>query len=74
MAQRPRIAVLMDPIRAINPAKDSTLAMMLAAQARGVELSYFEQRDLWVRDGVSMARLRPVTVRNDPRARALVGR
>ena len=67
MAQRPRIAVLMDPIRAINPAKDSTLAMMLAAQARGVELSYFEQRDLWVRDGVSMARLRPVTVRNDPR-------
>jgi glutathione synthase len=55
----------MDPIASINPAKDSTLAMMLAAQARGVELHYLEQRDLWVRDGTAMARLRPVTVRDD---------
>jgi len=67
MARRPRLAVLMDPIASINPAKDSTLAMMLAAQAREVELHYFEQRDLWVRDGVAMARLRPVTVRDDPK-------
>jgi glutathione synthase len=55
----------MDPIESINPAKDSTLAMMLAAQQRGAELSYFGQRDLWVRDGRAMARLRPVTVRDD---------
>jgi glutathione synthase len=67
MAERPRLAVLMDPIASINPKKDTTLAMMLAAQARGVELHYFEQRDLWVRDGVAMARLRPVTVRDDLR-------
>jgi len=65
MATRPRIAVLMDPIASINPAKDSTLAMMLAAQERDAELFYFEQRDLWVRDGVARARLRPVTVRKD---------
>jgi glutathione synthase len=65
MAHRPRLAVLMDPIGSINPAKDSTLAMMLAAQKRGVDLSCFEQRDLWVRDGRAMARLRPVTVRDD---------
>jgi glutathione synthase len=57
----------MDPIASINPAKDSTLAMMLAAQARGFDLHYLEQRDLWVRDGVAMARLRPVTVRDDLR-------
>jgi len=57
----------MDPIGSINPAKDSTLAMMLAAQERGAELSCFEQRDLWVRDGRAMARLRPVTVRDDLR-------
>jgi len=67
MADRPRLAVLMDPIASINPAKDSTLAMMLAAQARGFDLHYLEQRDLWVRDGVAMARLRPVTVRDDLR-------
>jgi glutathione synthase len=65
MAQRSRLAVLMDPIGSINPAKDSTLAMMLAAQQRGAELFYFEQRDLWVRDGRALARLRPVTVRDD---------
>jgi glutathione synthase len=62
-----RIAVLMDPIGGIKPKKDSTLAMMLAAQARGIQLSYFEQQHLWVRDGVALARLRPVTVRDDPR-------
>jgi glutathione synthase len=67
MAQRPRLAVLMDPIRSITPAKDSTLAMMLAAQARGIDLLYFEQRDLWARDGRAMARLTPVTVRDDPK-------
>jgi len=73
MARRPRLAVLMDPIASINPAKDSTLAMMLAAQARDVELHYFEQRDLWVRDGVAMARLRPVTPRDDLRDWSTLG-
>ncbi|MDE0758521.1 MAG: hypothetical protein OSB45_10205, partial [Pseudomonadales bacterium] len=28
------MAVVMDPIESINPIKDSTLAMMLSAQAR----------------------------------------
>jgi len=67
MADRPRLAVLMDPIGSINPAKDSTLAMLLAAQRRGLDLRYFEQRHLWVRDGVAMARLHPLEVRDDPR-------
>jgi len=66
MAHRPQFGVLMDPIGSIRPAKDSTLAMMLAAQLRGVELFYFEQRHLWGRDGRAMARLAPVTVRDDP--------
>ena len=66
MAYRPRLGVLMDPIGSIHPAKDSSLAMMLAAQQRGAELFYFEQRHLWVRDGRAIARLAPVTVRDDP--------
>ena len=66
MTQRPRIAVLMDPIQLINPAKDTTLGMMLAAQARGCDLFYLEQRHLWVRDGRAFARLHPVTARKDP--------
>ncbi len=41
-----RLGIVMDPIASIAPAKDSSLAMLLAAQARGFELQYFEQRDL----------------------------
>jgi glutathione synthase len=67
MTQPVRLGVVMDPIGAIKPYKDSTLAMMLAAQARGWQLSYLEQRHLWLRDGVAWGRLHPVTVRDDPK-------
>ena len=60
-----RVLVVMDPIDEIKPAKDTTLAMLLAAQKRGWELWYAEQRDLWLRDGVAYGRLRPISVRND---------
>jgi glutathione synthase len=61
-----RLGVVMDPIGAIAYAKDSTLAMLLAAQARGFALSYLEQRDLKLRDGVAHGRMRPLAVRADP--------
>jgi glutathione synthase len=61
----PRVLVVMDPIEEIKPVKDTTLAMLLAAQKRGWELWYAEQRDLWLRDGVAHGRVRPVAVRND---------
>jgi glutathione synthase len=60
-----RIVVVMDPIAAIKPAKDTTLAMMLAAQRRGWELWYAEQHDLRLSDGVAFARSRPVRVCDD---------
>ena len=68
MTTQQRLGVVMDPIGAINYAKDSTLAMLLAAQARGFALSYLEQRDLSVRDGVAFGRMRPLTVAADPKA------
>lgn len=60
-----RIAVVMDPIDSIKPAKDSTLAMMLSAQDRGHTLFYLEQRDLWLRDGTAWGRIRPIEVRDN---------
>ena len=60
-----RLGVVMDPIEHIKPAKDSTLAMLLAAQARGWELHYAELPHLWLRDGKPMGRLAPLTVRAD---------
>jgi glutathione synthase len=68
MNQPVRLGVVMDPIADIKYAKDSTLAMLLAAQARGWELIYMEQRDLSLRDGKALARTRTLTVRADPAA------
>jgi glutathione synthase len=61
-----RLGVVMDPIADIKPAKDSTLAMLLAAQARGWELNYLELGHLHLRDGRALGRLHPITVRDDP--------
>ena len=60
-----RLAVVMDPIRAIKPAKDTTLSMLLAAQRRSWSIEYLELKDLWLRDGEARGRARPVEVRDD---------
>jgi glutathione synthase len=66
MEQRIRLAVVMDPIEDIKYAKDSTLAMLLAASKKGYELWYLTQPDLYLRDGVARCRARPLQVRADP--------
>jgi len=68
-----RLGVVMDPIGQIKPAKDTSLGMLLAAQARGWELHYAEQRHLWLRDGVAMGRLAPLAVKNDLAGWATLG-
>ena len=45
-----KIAVQMDPIASINPAGDSTFAMMLEAQSRGHKLDYYTVGSLALRD------------------------
>ena len=60
-----KLGVVMDPIGAINFHKDSTLAMLLAADKRGWELYYMEQGDLFLQDGRCHARLSPLQVRTD---------
>ncbi len=60
-----RLAVIMDPIEGISPEKDSTLDMLLAAQARGWSLDYLQQRDLSVVDGRLQGRMSALTVRDD---------
>jgi len=67
-ARRRSLGVVMDPIGAIKPAKDTTLALLLAAQARGWNLSYMEQADLYLREGEARARRRPLKVRDDPKS------
>ncbi len=59
------LGVVMDPIGSIAPKKDSTLAMMLAAQARGWQLVYLQQQDLYINQGVAGGNGTLVTVRDD---------
>jgi glutathione synthase len=66
MSDDVRLLVIMDPIESIKPAKDSTLAMLLAAQKRGWKLWYAEQRHLWLRDGIACGRVAPLQVSSDP--------
>ncbi|MDE2304867.1 MAG: glutathione synthase [Gammaproteobacteria bacterium] len=65
MAPESRLLIVMDPIESIKPVKDSTLAMMLAASRRGHRLLYAEQKDIWLRDGIAMGRVRALEVRDD---------
>ena len=66
MRPKLRLAVVMDPMAKIKFAKDTTLGMLLAAQARGWSLHYLEQADLRLRDGVAEGSVRALTVRADP--------
>jgi len=61
-----RLGVVMDPIAGITPAKDSTLAMLLAAQARDWALYYFEQKDLRLMNGEAIGAGCRVRVQDDP--------
>lgn len=57
-----RLGVIMDPIAGINPKKDTSLALLLAAQAHGFELCYMEMGDLSLVDGRALAAMRRLEV------------
>lgn len=60
-----KIGVVMDPIESITPYKDTTLAMLLAAQARGWKVSIMEQHQMYLVQGQPFATCRAVTVFDD---------
>lgn len=60
------ILVIMDPIERINYKKDTSLAMMWAAQDRGHTLGYCQIHDLWLDRGQLKIDSQAVTVQRDP--------
>ena len=60
------LGVVMDPISSINYKKDTTLALLLAAQRRGYKLFYMEQQHLFLENGNPRAEVRPLTVMENP--------
>lgn len=59
------IAVVMDPIERINPAKDTSFALLLEAQRRGHDLYYVEPGSLSIQDALAHGRLAGLTVKDD---------
>ena len=60
-----KLAIVMDPIAAINIKKDTSFAMLLAAQQRGYQLTYLEMGDLYLDTGKPMCNARPLSVQKD---------
>lgn len=60
------VGVIMDPIEAITPHKDTSFAMMLEAQRRGATVVYFELNDLYLDNGKPMGLAKTVTVKDQP--------
>lgn len=56
------LGIVMDPIADIKVYKDTSFALLLAAQARGWTLHYMEQADLYLEQGEARASMRPLTV------------
>ena len=75
-----RLGIVMDPIASIKVSKDSSFAMLLAAQARGWSIHYMEQKDLFLNGSTATAQMSEIEVRDqasdwftlgEPRVQAL---
>lgn len=61
-----KLGIVMDPIESINIKKDSSFAMLLAAQARGWPIYYMQQQDIYLRDAKVYADVHNITVEDNP--------
>lgn len=62
-----KIGIIMDPIQQINITKDSTFAMLLAAQSLGWDIYYMELSDLFISGNRPGAKMCSLTVADDTR-------
>lgn len=61
-----KLGIVMDPLSSINIKKDSSFAMMLAAQKRGWEIHTIYQQDLYTENEKAMAYSRCTLVDDNP--------
>jgi glutathione synthase len=60
------LGIVMDPIADIHYKKDSSMALLWAAAAKGWTLYYMEQKDLALADGKPVATMAPLQVFENP--------
>ncbi len=61
-----KLGIVMDPIQRIKIEKDSSFAMLLAAQERGLELYYMEPSNLFLTGSTAFAKTRTLSVEDNP--------
>jgi glutathione synthase len=59
-----KLGIIMDPIEGINTLKDSSFAMLLAAQKRGYLLHYIQQEDLYMDGSTAMAQSSTIEIQD----------
>ncbi len=59
--------MVMDPIETIKPDKDSSFAMLLAAQKKDFESHYITADQLYIADGLAQANSQLITVKDQPK-------
>lgn len=64
---RKTLVMVMDDIAAIKVSKDTSFALLLEGQRRGYQLRYLNEADLFLDKATALARMRALTVRDDPR-------
>jgi glutathione synthase len=60
-----QLGVIMDPIDEINFKKDTTLALLLAAQDKSWKITYIQQKNLYLDNGKPKAICQSLVVKND---------
>jgi glutathione synthase len=61
-----KLGIIMDPIASIKIVKDSSFAMLLAAQKKNWPIYYMLQQDLYLQNDQVFASVRPLQVKDDP--------
>jgi len=60
-----KLGIVMDPIEKIKIEKDTSFAILQAAQKRGWQIYYMQQKDLFLKDGQVFGRVRLLSVQYD---------
>jgi glutathione synthase len=61
-----KLGIIMDPIESIKRHKDSSFAMLLAAQKKGWEIHYMQQADVYLDNDTVFAHSQILKVKDDP--------
>jgi glutathione synthase len=57
-----KLGIVMDPVESIKTSKDTSFAMLLAAQRRDWPLYYMQQTDIYMTDSTAMAQVQRIAV------------